>query len=858
MAKRVSPSPSWQLGTRSHPASPNHYTMPASSNPSSPNHLYGSQHNGPTVLGDSSILHYVVLIGMDGSKDPSETCLLWALKNLIRPGDSVTVLGILHRISTPMGYKSQANASDFVGTNKAALQAEMSQKLVQFEDKLRVLADLCDSRGVYLDITITAGAPLKSVLVKEAIKMKATHVLLDRHLRRDKKYYKEHLQCDVVAFLEKNQPERVRESSLFYNFDNPGLPFSRLNSTFSTDLSSRISTATSISCDGNSIPHPDTSPQREESRAPPLPAMEPRETMNFNHNRDLQDMGNLSPESDAQSVASSASHSGESSYIDLFMRSSPDGILPIWSSANENEPSPSRGESSTDQAVTNEESKSPPEDVVLSSNIKATTEPANADNNAPLTSYSSDPHRPSECLEKEIISVHPRRNFPQLNELMRAHDHQTAADSGKIGADSRLVHSQVQASLREEEVDPPENVVSVVDDNETKSKSAKPMVYAGDVLVKHQSQAPPLCSICKLRSMELGRTPRVYDWLELKSATNNFASENLIAEGGFSFVYRGTLPEGQTVAVKKLKTTTLQSDVQFVTEVEALSCAQHRNLVRLLGYGVGGTSDRLLVYEYVCNGSLDQHLSGHSGSVLQWPARHKIAIGAARGLRYLHEECRVGCIVHRDMRPNNILLTHDFEPMVGDFGLAKMNIDVDTPVETQVVGALGFLAPEYVECGQVTSKTDVYSFGIVLLQLISGSKAIDFKRPKDEISLVEWARQKLLHHRIHELVDERIAESLDVLELDMMVKAASLCIKKDPQARPGMSQVLRILEGDYYEFSNEAMQENAIVDTTPQALVWSHSREDLHQSASKLQMLQTSSKRVSTVPRSWRNWVRTT
>ncbi|MCO5574290.1 hypothetical protein L7F22_028072 [Adiantum nelumboides] len=743
-------------------------------------------------------------------------------------------------IPIEVGYRSQANLSDFVGTNKAALQAEMSQKLVIFEDKLRVLSDLCDHRGVYLDITITAGTPLRSVLVKEATKMKATHVILDRHLRRDKKFYKEQLQCDVVAFSDKYQPERIRETSISYIFDNPGLPFARLNSTSSTDPSSRSSTATSVSYDGNSAPNSDISSHREDSRAPPLSATEHRESTTSdghldavaNHNRDTQDLGDLSPESDAQSVASSASHSGESSFIDLFMLSSPEGIMPIWSSANVNEPSPPRRASSTEQAGSNREVKSPRGNLSMLPSINATMEAITTEDSTPLTSYSSNHHRASECSEKEVISVQPRRHFPQLNELMRAHDHQ-----------SRLVHPQAQASLKEE-VCPTENIVSIVDDIEKKQRFAKPMEFAEDVLVKHQSQAPPLCSVCKLRSMELGRTLRVYDWLELKAATNNFASENLIAEGGFSFVYRGTLPEGQIVAIKKLKTTMLQNDLQFATEVEALSCAQHRNLVRLLGYYVGGSNDRLLVYEYVCNGSLDQHLSGHNRGVLQWPARFKIAIGAARGLRYLHEECRAGCIVHRDMRPNNILLTHDFVAMVGDFGLAKMNTTVDAAIETQVVGTLGFLAPEYVECDQVTSKTDVYSFGVVLLELISGRKAIDLQRPKGEISLVEWARHH--HHRIHELVDQRITESLDVLELDLMVKAATICIKRDPQARPGMSQVLRILEGDYYEFSNEVMQENAIVDTTPQVAARSVTREDLHQSAIKLQALQASSKRVST------------
>ncbi|MBA0693872.1 hypothetical protein Goari_004215, partial [Gossypium aridum] len=129
---------------------------------------------------------------------------------------------------------------------------------------------------------------------------------------------------------------------------------------------------------------------------------------------------------------------------------------------------------------------------------------------------------------------------------------------------------------------------------------------------------------------------------------------------------------------------------------------------------------------------------GHNHDTLQWSARQKIAVGAARGLRYLHEECRVGCIVHRDMRPNNILLTHDFEPLVGDFGLARWQPDGDRGVETRVIGRFGYLAPEYAQSGQITEKADVYSFGVVMVELITGRKAMDISRPKGQQCLTEW------------------------------------------------------------------------------------------------------------------------
>ncbi|KAL0014940.1 hypothetical protein SO802_002009 [Lithocarpus litseifolius] len=306
---------------------------------------------------------------------------------------------------------------------------------------------------------------------------------------------------------------------------------------------------------------------------------------------------------------------------------------------------------------------------------------------------------------------------------------------------------------------------------------------------------PPLCSICQHKGPTFGNPPRWFTFAELEFATGGFSQANFLAEGGFGSVHRGVLPDGQVIAVKQHKLASSQGDLEFCSEVEVLSCAQHRNVVMLIGFCVED-GRRLLVYEYICNGSLDSHLYGRNQDPLEWSARQKIAIGAARGLRYLHEECRVGCIVHRDMRPNNILLTHDFEPLVGDFGLARWQPDGDMGVDTRVIGTFGYLAPEYAQSGLITEKADVYSFGVVLVELVTGRKAMDINRPKGQQCLTEWARPLLEKQVIQELIDPCLRSCYSEHEVCRMLQCASLCIRRDPHSRPRMSQVLRMLEGD--------------------------------------------------------------
>ncbi|CAI0558629.1 unnamed protein product [Linum tenue] len=314
-------------------------------------------------------------------------------------------------------------------------------------------------------------------------------------------------------------------------------------------------------------------------------------------------------------------------------------------------------------------------------------------------------------------------------------------------------------------------------------------------LGRTSSVPPPLCSLCQHKAPVFGKPPREFSYEELDDATGGFSDENFLAKGGFGDVYRGVLSDGQVVAVKVLRFLGAQADADFCREVKVLSCAQHRNVVLLTGFCVD-EQKRILVYEYICNGSLDFHLhAANRKAILDWHSRLKIAIGTARGLRYLHEDCRVGCIVHRDMRPDNILLTHDFEPLVADFGLARRHSEWQFENEDRVIGTSGYLAPEYVNGGNVTDKVDVYAFGVILLELLTGRRISELQFQNGQHLLFSnWFLSNT--NFPNQLHDPRLsARESTAYPLNAMARAASLCLHLEPDFRPPMSKVLRVLEG---------------------------------------------------------------
>ncbi|CAN4121964.1 unnamed protein product [Withania somnifera] len=297
---------------------------------------------------------------------------------------------------------------------------------------------------------------------------------------------------------------------------------------------------------------------------------------------------------------------------------------------------------------------------------------------------------------------------------------------------------------------------------------------------------------------------RRFQFRELQAATNNFSNKNILGKGGFGNVYKGCLSDGTIVAVKRLKDgNAIGGDKQFQTEVEMISLAVHRNLLRLYGFSVTPT-ERLLVYPYMSNGSVASRLKAKPP--LDWNTRKRIALGAARGLLYLHEQCDPK-IIHRDVKAANVLLDDDCEAVVGDFGLAKLLDHRDSHVTTAVRGTVGHIAPEYLSTGQSSDKTDVFGFGILLLELISGQRALEFgKAANQKGAMLDWVKKIHQEKKLDMLVSKDLKDKYDRIELEEMVQVALICTQYHPSHRPKMSEVVRMLEGDGLAEKWEASQ----------------------------------------------------
>ncbi|KAI3810099.1 hypothetical protein L1987_19708 [Smallanthus sonchifolius] len=284
-----------------------------------------------------------------------------------------------------------------------------------------------------------------------------------------------------------------------------------------------------------------------------------------------------------------------------------------------------------------------------------------------------------------------------------------------------------------------------------------------------------------------------FSYGDLRDATGDFSPANKLGEGGFGPVYKGTLGDGRVIAVKQLSVASRQGKSQFMAEIATISAVQHRNLVKLCGCCIEG-DNQLLVYEYLENKSLDQALFGEKRLSLNWATRFEICLGIARGLAYLHEESRVR-VIHRDVKASNVLLDADLNPKISDFGLAKLYDDKKTHMSTRVAGTIGYLAPEYAMRGRLTEKADVFSFGVVALEIISGRPNSDSTLEDKEIYLLEWAWNLHEAKREVELVDEELSE-FDENEVKRVMKIALLCTQTSPVERPPMSRVVALLSGD--------------------------------------------------------------
>ncbi|XP_074293308.1 putative LRR receptor-like serine/threonine-protein kinase At1g53430 [Silene latifolia] len=283
----------------------------------------------------------------------------------------------------------------------------------------------------------------------------------------------------------------------------------------------------------------------------------------------------------------------------------------------------------------------------------------------------------------------------------------------------------------------------------------------------------------------------------IKAATENFSFRNKIGEGGFGPVYRGVVADGKVIAVKQLSSKSKQGNREFVNEIGMISALQHPNLVKLYGCCIEG-KELLLVYEYMENNPLARALFGSNPPsqklALDWRTRRKICLGIARGLTYLHEESRLK-IVHRDIKATNVLLDKDLNAKISDFGLAKLDEEENTHISTRIAGTIGYMAPEYAMRGYLTDKADVYSYGVVVLEIVSGMSNTSYKPKEEFVYLLDWAYVLHENGTLLELVDPTLGQSYSEEEALRLLNLALLCTNPSPSLRPSVSSVVCMIDG---------------------------------------------------------------
>lgn len=292
--------------------------------------------------------------------------------------------------------------------------------------------------------------------------------------------------------------------------------------------------------------------------------------------------------------------------------------------------------------------------------------------------------------------------------------------------------------------------------------------------------------------LERGSGPKKFTYSALSRATNNFAQQEKLGEGGFGGVYRGYLKEFKAyVAVKRVSRESKQGSKEYASEVKIISRLRHRNLVQLIGW-CHEKKELLLVYEFMPNGSLDSHLF-KGKSLLTWNRRYNIAQGLASALLYLHEEWEQ-CVVHRDIKSSNIMLDSNFSAKLGDFGLARL-VDHDKGSQTTILaGTMGYMAPECVITGKASKETDVYSFGVVALEIACGRKPIDLRAEESQVHIVEWVWSLFGTGRLLEAADPKLGSEFNQKEMEHLMIVGLWCAHPDSNLRPSVRQAIRVLD----------------------------------------------------------------
>ncbi|XP_018433201.1 protein kinase STUNTED isoform X2 [Raphanus sativus] len=360
----------------------------------------------------------------------------------------------------------------------------------------------------------------------------------------------------------------------------------------------------------------------------------------------------------------------------------------------------------------------------------------------------------------------------------------------------------------------------------------------------HHTSQPSFCD-SHLKDI-LKEINKWFSYDVLKTATSGFSSENLIGKGGCNEVYKGVLEDGKAVAVKILKSSGKEEAVKdFVQEVSIISSLNHQNISPLIGVCVQ-YDDLISVYNLASRGSLEETLQGKH--VLTWEARFKIAIGLGEALDYLHNQCS-NPVIHRDVKSSNVLLSDELEPQLSDFGLSMWGSKSCLyTIQRDVVGTFGYLAPEYFMYGKVSNKVDVYAFGVVLLELISGRTTISSDSPRGQESLVMWAKPVIEKGAAKELLDTNISGNFDEAQFQKMVLAAKYCLTRAATHRPNIREILKLLKGeDEVEKWVKKVEED---DDCFDDEVYPNSNKELHLSLAMLDIEDNDSISVGSLERS--------
>ncbi|KAK4387349.1 Proline-rich receptor-like protein kinase PERK14 [Sesamum angolense] len=596
--------------------------------------------------------------------------------DMIQEAATIKLLGVLHKVLHPMGFQIKIGPKSFVGAHFRAIEEDVSRKVDEYVRMLRHTAGECEAEGVNIEVKIAAGAPIKKVVVQETVALNATWAIIDRHLRKELRFYLEHIPCKIAHVVDNLSLQVLRSYRLNKSTDT-------IKNKLVYSLSKPVS--------------PPPPPDNESDKQSPgsVPASSPR----------------------SYDISKSGMLSSSTAY--------PEEPRNVFDSNDHQETSGSQHELEN----------------------KLDESPEKMQKERSLQNHSE---KPVSCSASEIKTGQDSVGCSNSD----APDKLSSVDSVEEGSKTEVENKQ--------------DVSSPVNQRQ-RSVQIHPDVMKKD-----------------LDSMG-------FTFSMIKTATDDFSPDNLLREGEYGVVYKGRLKNGQLIAVKVQKDANKKPSAEFRSEIYVLSIVRHKNIEMLLGYCCKENLN-ILVYEYICNKSLEWHLFDNKEHVLDWHQRYAIAVGTAKGLQFLHEECRGSPLIHQDIRPRNILLTDDFVPLLGDCGLAKWKTNKND-IQTRIVDNLAYLAPEYAEKGVCSVKTDVYALGIVLIQLISGRKPASSTTDNRQKNLKQWALPLIQTLAFDELVDPRLEDSYDTYELYNMARAAYSCVQTKPAMRTTIGEVLRILEG---------------------------------------------------------------